>query len=123
MSNIRHNNSISDAEIIKNIAFAFNRSIVMMAKDMGEQKGTLYQITTGRNNISARIKAILLETYTNLNPDYVEYASEPIKLNTKPQVDDAFAEEVFMQLAKLDKKMSILNDKLGSLIVALAKKE
>lgn len=121
MDNTRNNNPISDKDILKNIAKAVNRSITMLAEDLDEKPGTLYQITTGRNNISARVKASIIETYPTINPDYIENGIGDIIIKNIGQKDEAFTEEVFMQLARLNKKMELMSDKLSSLI-ALSKK-
>lgn len=121
MENIRGNNPISDKDIINNVAKAVNRNITMFSEDLGEKKGTLYQITTGRNHISARIKAKIIEVYPNVNPDYIETGEGQIILKNPGEQDDAFKEEVYMQLAKIDKKVSMLTDKISTLIIALNK--
>lgn len=121
MSNIRNNNPISDAEIIKNIAKAVNRSITMVSEEIGEKKGTLFQITTGRNNISARVRAGVLNTYKDVNPEYINTGRGEILLKPKTGADDEFKEEVFMQLARLNKKSDIISEKLGQLIIAMSK--
>lgn len=122
MENTREGNALSDKDIINNVAKAVNRSITMLAEDLDEKKGTLYQITTGRNHISTRIKSKLLETYPNVNPEYIHKGEGNIILKSPGDNDDDFKEEVFMQLARLEKKVSILSDKMSSLIIALSKK-
>lgn len=123
MSNIRGNNSLSDKDILKNIAKAVNRSITMFAEDLGEKPGTLYQITTGKNRISARIKANIIDTFPTVNPDYIESGEGDIIIKQFNDNDnELFNEAVFMHLAKLDKKVDALSNKIGSLIIALNKK-
>ena len=98
MDNTRNNNPISDKEILNNIAKAVNRSITMLAEELDEKKGTLYQITTGRNHISTRIKAKILETYPNVSPDYIETGIGDVIAKRPSEQNDVFKEEVFMQL-------------------------
>jgi len=122
MENIREGNTLSDKKILNNVAKAVNRSITMLAEDMNEKKGTLYQITTGRNNISTRIKAKLLENFPTLNRNYIETGTGDI-ISKRPKAgDDTFQEEVFMQLALLNKKVSLLNEKIDSLFTAINSK-
>lgn len=122
MENIREGNTLSDKDILKNVAKAVNRNITMLAEEIEEKKGTLFQITTGRNCISTRIKAKIIEVYPNVNPNYIELGEEPILLKSPSHNEDNFKEEIFMQLALLDKKVSMLNDKLSTLIIALSKR-
>lgn len=122
MENTRGSNTVSDKDILKNIAKAVNRSITMLAEDLDEKPGTLYQITTGRNNISARVKASIIDTYPTVNPNYIETGTGDIIVKSHNEINDAFAEEVYMQLARLNKKVDVLSDKLSSLIIALSKK-
>ena len=120
MERTRHKNPISDKEIINNVAKFVNRSITMLADDIEVKKGTLYQITAGRNRITKRIKSKIIEAYPTINPDYIEHGKGEIML-TPEQHDDAFKEEVFMQLARIDKKIDLLSIKVGNMIIALAK--
>lgn len=120
--NIRGNNKISDKEILKNIAKTVNRSITMMADDMNEKKGTLFQITAGRNNISAKIKAKILDTYPIISDYYIETGQGDIKTKPQSQHDEAFIEEIFMRIAKMEVEIKSLSSKISTLIIALANK-
>ncbi|WP_372938840.1 hypothetical protein [Seonamhaeicola sp.] len=122
MENIREGNTLSDKEILKNVAKAVNRNIMMLAEEIDEKEGTLYQITAGRNHISTRIKAKIIEVYPNVNPNYIELGEEPIILKSPSDNDNDFKEEVYMQLALMNKKLAHLSDKLSTLIIALSKK-
>jgi hypothetical protein len=121
MTNTRNNNLIPDKDIIKNVAKAVNRSIVMLAEDIGEKKGTLYQITTGNNCMSIKIKAKLIEKYS-INPDYLEKGEGDIISKKSNNSDDEWKEELFMQIALSNKKIDMLSDKISSLIIALSSK-
>lgn len=116
MDNKREPNTKSDKYIMRSIAKAVNRTIVMMAEDMGEKKNTLYQVTTGRNNISPRIMSKILETYPTVNPKFLETGEgKPLIPRKVPSVDASFQDEIFMQLALLNKKIELISQKLDNL--------
>jgi|GEM_PF-5895067 len=116
--NIRDNNPLSDKEILKNVAEAVNRSIIMLAEDIGEKQGTLYQVTTGRNNLSIKIRSKIIETYQNVNPDYVNCGTEPILIKDSNQNEDEFKVEIIMQLKRLNMKLDMISEVINELITS-----
>jgi hypothetical protein len=111
--NIREGNTVPDKVILSKISDALSKSLVMMAKDMKENKTTLYQVTTGRNKLSARLIYKIIQTYEEVNPDYIKRGEG------KPTIelsDDIFKEEIFMKISLMEKKMEIMSEQIGSLV-------
>ena len=65
-------NLISDSEIMENIKNTINRTVPMMADELGVTTSAINEVLAGRNNISKNMKELLLWAYP-INKNYIEF--------------------------------------------------
>src|SRR5690554_2283495 len=126
-TNIRAENTLSDSYIILEIANALNKSISMIAKDLGEKTGTVYSITGGNNKLSPRLISKFTDRYPEINFLFITKGKgEPLRKDAelinqnnvlgKPNLPDLdFQKEIFTNLTLINKKLTFLQQDIDEI--------
>ncbi len=119
-TNVRAGNTLSDSYIILEISKALNKSITMIATDLGEKTGTIYSITGGNNKLSPRLIDKFINRYPEINILFISKGKgEPLRKDAelinqnnilgKPNLPDLdFQKEIFTNLTLINKKLMFL---------------
>lgn len=107
--NFRNKNKISDKEILTSISKAIYRPIKNIAKEIDVRPERLYEVSShGRNKLSKVVIRKMLETYKNINPDYLQFGKGEVLIDVEEDINN--------HLEMLHKKIDYLMDMVALLL-------